>query len=73
MNGVANGLPALAMSGWKFADLNGDHRDDLVSYIDILENFANEPFQVWVDANTGAGQFLTNHNLLHERSTDIEQ
>lgn len=31
MNGVANGLPALEMSGWKFADLNGDHRDDLVS------------------------------------------
>ncbi|KAH8797345.1 hypothetical protein F5884DRAFT_815081 [Xylogone sp. PMI_703] len=38
MKGAASGLPDLAMDGWKFADLNGDHKDDLV----------------WVDKKTGA-------------------
>lgn len=32
MRGVASGLPSLDLAGWKFADLNGDHRDDLVSF-----------------------------------------
>jgi len=28
MNGAASGLPILALSGWRFVDLNGDHKDD---------------------------------------------
>ncbi|PBP16288.1 hypothetical protein BUE80_DR012963 [Diplocarpon rosae] len=38
MKGVASDLPAQELSGWGFADLNGDHRDDLV----------------WVNKGTGA-------------------
>ena len=30
MHGVFSGLPAHALSGWQFADLNGDHKDDLL-------------------------------------------
>lgn len=33
--GVATGLPSLNMSGWTFADLNGDHRDDRKYYIPL--------------------------------------
>nr|OQO24051.1 hypothetical protein B0A51_05021 [Rachicladosporium sp. CCFEE 5018] len=35
MQGVFSGLPAHALSGWRFVDLNGDKKDDLI----------------WVDAN----------------------
>ncbi|KAK2624027.1 hypothetical protein QTJ16_006661 [Diplocarpon rosae] len=38
MKGVASDLPAQELSGWRFVDLNGDHRDDLV----------------WVNKGTGA-------------------
>ncbi|PVH79243.1 carbohydrate esterase family 3 protein [Cadophora sp. DSE1049] len=34
MRGVASGLPSMEMSGWGFADLNGDKRDDLI-WVDV--------------------------------------
>ncbi|OWP06605.1 hypothetical protein B2J93_5084 [Marssonina coronariae] len=45
MRGVFNDLPAQELSGWAFADLNGDHRDDLSR--GVTHNFGANPHIVF--------------------------
>jgi hypothetical protein len=57
MDGVFSGLPAHALSGWQFVDLNGDKKDDRkLTALNWITMTMLTVVVVWVDAN---GQVTT--------------
>ncbi|KAK4565366.1 hypothetical protein LTR86_003983 [Recurvomyces mirabilis] len=65
MRGVISGLPPKALSGWKFADLNGDKKDDLI--------WVSPDGQVttWINRrgfSVGLGPAFVSHGVTHAGS-----
>ncbi|KAK5693162.1 hypothetical protein LTR97_010638 [Elasticomyces elasticus] len=65
MKGVISGLPAQALSGWDFVDLNGDQKDDLI--------WVSDKGQVttWINRrgfSVGLGPAFVSHGVTHAGS-----
>ena len=65
MDGVFSGLPSHALSGWRFVDLNGDKKDDLI-WVD-----ANGQVTTWINRrgfSVGLGPQWVSHGVTHQGS-----
>lgn len=66
MRGVFSGLPAHDLAGWRFIDLNGDKKDDLVWVS------ANGSVTTWINRrgfDVGLGPQWVSHDVTHKGST----
>ncbi|KAK6432924.1 hypothetical protein LTR95_010905, partial [Oleoguttula sp. CCFEE 5521] len=65
INSVFSGLPAHALAGWRFVDLNGDKKDDLV-WVD-----ANGQVTTWINRRgygIGLAPAWVSHGVTHQGS-----